>query len=249
MKLRLTSAITAALVLVAPLVASSPADANVAFSQNVRLVGQKPVSGRYTTTYTDWAQIRGTYTTNVVSSATLSTKLDAYKVADGMAKYDYYYLDADVLVTNHSGDTHVGTVKFRLSTSNATVVDVGDNKNVYASSSSCVSMSVGLSASLGVISAGSSLGSVRMCGQDPSFTRTTSNGYAYLTAHIMPKINHLTIHRVVKVLRGQRPVFNLRVAVPVDRCNERGFIRGNATCVDYTNVWAHKYYTVGTSGL
>src|SRR5689334_19288867 len=103
-RLVLAAAVTGSLV-AALLGSVGPTQADVGVTQEAKLVGEQPVSGRYSISYNDYGPNRGVVCPpragqcqvlgRAVARGKLQTKLSVYKIKDGIRKYDYYLLDVD----------------------------------------------------------------------------------------------------------------------------------------------------------
>ncbi|WP_244928255.1 hypothetical protein [Nocardioides sp. W7] len=238
-------------VLLAPL---NPAHADVGVTQEARLVGDKPVSGRYGIAFNDYGANRGNYCPpragqcwplgRAVARGTLETKLSVYRIKDGMKKYDYYLLDVDVVAADRVGKHRGGTVTIGVTSLGPRLVDHTDTKTLRATQGDCHSVDIGFSTPWPVIDASADLGSVTWCSDSASLSRTTSGTTARWSLKGLGRTHHLAVDRAVKVRAGKKPRFRVDVTVPRDTCTRA--IRGK--CVDYRGGTASASYRVGSRG-
>lgn len=243
-----------------PLVGVTAASANVAVTQQAVLVGQRPVSGRYEVAFKNYGQALtrcAGYSTQYhcwhlgfrAAGGEFRTSMNAFRIKEGLTNYDFYLLDADIVVGDHSGTDRGGRAKIYVSTGNATLVDFYDSKSLKATQSSCHKVNVAMSTPWPWVSASADLGTVSFCDSNASLTVARDGKTAIWTANRIAKINHITVNRVVKVPRGQKPTFNVKVVVPTDTCshymNDSQYGR---ICYTYTNGSATRRYSVTTTG-
>ncbi|GGO92201.1 hypothetical protein GCM10011584_28050 [Nocardioides phosphati] len=243
-------------------VPTGSASADVQVTQQAKLVGQRPVSGRYERSFKNYGAV---YTCNDiyvgelcnplkvygyrVARGTLRTSLNAYHILDGLKGYDFYLVDVDVDVTDHSGTDRGAWADFYLTTRNATIVDFYDSKSIAAKDDGCHKLRLTLSTPWPFVSAAMDAGSVNFCDSRASLTVSHSGTQGHFHANRLAKINHLTMERVVKVKRGEKPVFRMRTVVPTDSCTgTRTMPLGQVLCSSYDNRTSSVTYSVGTSG-
>jgi hypothetical protein len=250
-------AVTALTVAAGLLVSVHQASANVGVTQKVSMVGDKPVSGRYDVSFTNYGervtQCLPPYNTGScvhfvgyrVARGKLQTKLTTYKLSERIRKYDYYLLDVDTLVGKHSGSSHEGPLTVTVATYGAKLVDRTETKSISAQKDSCATVDLSISTPWPGVTASTGLGSVRFCDDHASFTRKvlSSNTTRY-TANRLARTNHLTINRWVKVPRGAHPSFSVSLDVPADKCTSSS----DGWCKKYDNRTIVRLYSIHTTG-
>ena len=237
--------------LVAGLGAVGPSQADVGVTQQAKLVGEKPVSGRYSIAYNDYGPDRGTYCPprspqcvvhgRPVARGKLQTKLSVYKIKDGMKKYDYYLLDVDMVTADRYGTWKMGGVGISVTSVGPKLVDRIDTKSLNASKGDCHSVNIGFATPWPVISASTDLGSVTWCDDEASLT-TPSVGNWVLKG--LGSTRHLAVDRAVKVRAGKKPRFKITLSVPKDTCTRAL----QHKCIEFDNGASSATYTVGSGG-
>jgi hypothetical protein len=237
-------------VLLALLASATPTQADVGVTQQAKLVGENPVSGRYSASYNDYGPNRGNICPpragqcqvlgRAVARGKLQTKLSVYKIKDGIKKYDYYLLDVDAVTASRYGKYRKGTVGIRVTSLGPKLVDHVDTKSLSASKGDCHSVNVGFSTPWPVISASADLGSVTWCDDDASL-KASAGRWTLVGVGVT---RHLAVDRAVKVRAGKKPRFRVAVTVPTDTCTRA--LQGK--CVDKTDGSRTVTYTVGSSG-
>ena len=247
--------VTSAMLGAAMVLVASGAHASVGATQQVVLVADKPVKGRYHAAYRDFqgafAQCfpRGRCVeVEPVAKGRLKTKLTAYKLKERVKKYNYYLLDVDTAVTN-SGDANTGTGYVKVTNSDGPrLVDHTETGSVDASAPYCADLGLSLATPWPVVSGAVSLGEVRFCSKKASFTRHVSGNDVSYKATMLGSARHLDVDRWVKVRADVWPVFTVRVVVPHDKCT-RWLPRLHASdvCVTFENRTVTHKYTIYTS--
>jgi hypothetical protein len=228
-----------------------PTQADVGVTQEAKLVGEKPVSGRYSIKYNDYGPDRGTYCPprsphcvvqgRPVARGKLQTKLSVYKIKDGMRKFDYYLLDVDMVTADRYGAWKMGGVAISVTNVGPRLVDRNDTRSLSAEENECHSVDVGLSTPWPVISASADLGSVTWCTKKASL-RLSSAGNWVLQG--LGSTRHMAVDRAVKVRAGAKPRFKVTIVVPKDTCTRA--LQGK--CIEFDNGASSATYRVGSSG-
>jgi len=155
----------------------------------------------------------------------------------------------DVEVRNEKpyGASQNGWMKVHIDNIGGThIVDSSDTKSVYADENSCRAVSLSFGSSIGPAGVSVGLGSVTFCDADASFPIDYRSGDRTVwMAHHMRKINTLMAERIVKVRRGERPKFEIKIHVPTDKCTDSR----DGACTAYNNDTRLETYTIGTTGL
>lgn len=228
-----------------------PTQADVGVTQQAKLVGERPVSGRFSIAYNDYGPDRGTYCPprspqcvvlgRPVARGKLKTKLSVYKIKDGMRRFDYYLLDVDAVTADRYGKWRMGGVSISVTSVGPRLVDRTDTKSLSAREGECHSVDVGLSTPWPVISASADLGSVTWCDEDASLKLFSAGNWVLKG---LGSTRHLAVDRAVKVRSGKKPRFEITVVVPTDKCTRS--IQGK--CTEYDNQARSATYRVGSSG-
>ncbi len=229
----------------------APVAADVGATQQVRIRDESPESGLHSLSFRNYGEHNlcagsrkyGTYWCAYrVTKGTVKTKLSTYKLVENRG-YDYYLLDVDLTV-NRAGSSHWGWAHVDVVTRDGTkLVDTRDTRSVSATESSCDSVNLALTSPWPFVSASASLGSVRFCDDEATFTRhhKTRRASQY-KANRLGRTNHLSAQRWVKVPGGQKPRFKIRLELPNDSCTRYRESR----CVSYSNGGHAKTHFVGT---
>jgi hypothetical protein len=237
------------------LVAVRPATADVAVTQQGVIVGDKPVSGRYAVSWTNYGEKKQNcygapphptclFIGYRVARGKITTKLRTYKIKDGLRKYDFYLLDVDMMNVNRSGSSKLGDASISIDFSNATLVDYTQSKSMNADEPDCHSVDVTFSTPFPYVSASTSLGEVEWCDEHASLLLTKAGDVTWYAADHLATIKHFMMDRAVKVAKGQRPRFTVHLTVPNDDCTKAS----DGWCKQYSNGIKTRTYKVGTSG-
>ena len=249
-RLATAAAVSGSLIL-ALLGAVAPTQADVGVTQQAKLVGEQPVSGRYSINYNDYGPDGGAFCPprsptcvvhgRPVARGKLQTKLSVYKVKDGIKKYDYYLLDVDAVMVEHYGKYKKGGVTIRVKSLGPKLVDHVDTKSLSATEGDCHSVDIGFQTPWPVISASADLGSITWCDDEASL-KASADGTWLLQG--LGSTQHLAVDRAVKVRAGKKPKFEITVTVPIDKCTRS--LQGK--CVDYDGDSRTLTYRVGATG-
>ena len=240
------------------------ADANVGYSQQVVMVGQKPavMSSRYLVNFTDYGDWykRCFYhghdapptCTNYgyrAAHGQFQTKLTTYRLKERIRKYDYYLLDADTNVAKHSGSYTWGDSYVMVHQTGSAIVSRTESKSIRRDSGSCAALQLGISTPWPGITASVPLGTVTLCATNSSFNRHVSTStYTWYKDSGLAKTNHLDVNRWVQVKAGVHPSFKVQVRVPVDHCTKYKTVGSSNWCQSFDNLWTTKSYYVHTTG-
>lgn len=260
MKRRSLTSILATLVVLAGALAAFPtqAGADTQYSQQVIMVGDRPVTGRFELAFNNYEEIivechdspslpEGTICERKgyrVARGTLATKLHTYKVKEGIDGYDYYFIDVDIDVIDHSGSSDYGWAEVNVLNTGPVLKDREDTKSVSADENACDTLTLSMGGGISIVSANMELGHVTFCAHQAAFTRTSDGNPSAYHATRLAGINALTTQRAIKVKAGAKPVFKITVTVPVDDCTAAK----HGICTKYDNTALSKTYVVGTSG-
>jgi hypothetical protein len=241
----------------ATLLAGAGAHADVGATQQVVLVADKPVKGRFVVKYRDWSQAKasavcvpraGCYEVNPVAKGQLQTKLTTYQLKERVKKYNYFLLDADTLVTS-KGDWGGSIAYVKITNADGpTLVDHTETGSVSASKPWCADVGLSLSTPWPVVVGAVDLGHVKFCDKAASFTRSRSGSTVVYKANKVASARHLDVNRWVKVRAGRWPIFTVRVVAHHDTCQEWADTpHGNRVCVQATTVMTTHRYKIYTS--
>lgn len=239
----------------ATVLAAAGAHASVGATQQVVLVADKPVKGRFHAPYRQYEGAHavcyprgGCVEINRVAKGHLKTKLTAFKLKERVKKYNYYLLDVDTTVTN-TGDYNGGTGYVKVSNAyGPKLVDHTETGSVDASLPFCADLGLGLSTPWPVVSGSVSFGKVRLCSKKASFTRHVSGKNVSYKATWLGSARHLEVDRWVKVRAGVWPIFTVRVVVPHDVCTKwMPRLHASRVCVEYDNKTSTHRYRIYTS--
>lgn len=181
-----------------------------------------------------------------VARGTLKVRLRTYRLREGI-RDDYYVLDVDITNAGAYGGSVKGWFKLHVNNVGATrVLEHSDTKAIASRKAACDTLQLSIGQSLGPVSASMNWGTVRFCGKSAKYAidARTGNKTVWMSTHLRAT-SHLSSQRIVKVPRGKKPVFEIGVHVPTDRCTQR---RGSDACFGYTNGTVLKTYRIGTSG-
>lgn len=248
------------------LVAAAPhAEADV--RGDLVLVGERPVVGTYDLAYNNYSEkIKFCTVSRDASGAPVAerdyycefrgyrvargemqVKLHTYRLKEAVKKYDYYVLDVDVVNADRYGKSEKGWAKVHIdNVGKVKPVDYSDTQSISASEADCATVGLSIGHSVGPVSASVDWGSVTFCDDEASYVvdrRDGDNNTVYLATHTR-EISTLSSQRIVKVKRGKRPVFEVRVHVPNDDCTDTKF----DNCSDYDNSTYLKSWRIRTTG-
>lgn len=241
-------------VAVAAAVLPASAVADVSPSQRVQMEQDRPASGRFTISYTNYQERAGvcsgsrkygTYHCKGarVKRGTLATKLVTYKLDEKVAKFDYYLLDVDINNVNTSGSSKYGWTKVGIKTLSGELVDSTEVKSISGEGRDCDTLSLSISTPWPGVTGSADLGSVRLCNEAAKWTRNRKSlQRSVYQANMLGKTTHLSAQRWVKVRRGNRPSFEVNIRVPRDVCTASK----DGWCTSYTNRSAAKTWSIGT---
>lgn len=244
--------------LAAAIAGAAPVDADVGASQDAVLVGDHPVSGRYEAKFNNYDEIivechdsptlpEGTVCDEKgyrVARGTMATKLHAYRIREGVKKFDYYLVDVDIDVVDHSGSSDTAWADVSIGTAKARLVERSDTDSVSADGNRCQSLGLSMSAGISIVTAAVDLGHVTFCTHEASFKRVSTGDTSMYHAHRLAHINALSVQRAVKVPAKRKPVFVITMKVPFDDC----IAAKNGICTKYSNETKTRTYRVGTRG-
>ena len=245
-------------VALATLGSAAIARAVVGFSQDAVMVGDLPVSGRYRASFNNYDEkiVRchdsptlpeGTICDQKgyrVARGTLATKLHAYRVKEGIKRFNYYLVDVDIDVVGHSGTSDTAWADVSIGTTNARLVERSDTDSISASGNGCDTLDLTMSGGISIVTAAIDLGHVTFCADQAYFKRTSSGATSTYHAHRLAHINGLSVQRAVKVPAKSKPVFVVRVTIPKDDCTAAK----DGLCTKFSNASVTRTYRVGTTG-
>lgn len=242
-----------ATVLVLVLNPRDDAAADVGHTQQVVLVGDKPVSGSFKLRYKNYAgkyricdDQHCVYDGMKVSDGTLEVRLTTYKVREGIDKLDYYLFDVDTVNAGRGGKSDGGWANVRVSNVKVKPTAFNDTKSVSAKEEDCKSVVLGMSTPWPWVSASFDLGSVRFCDDSASYRKEAVGSTAKYQARDLRDISSFDSERAVKVPAGKRPTFRVSFEIPVDVCTKVG--ETNHRCWEYDNRRRTKTFYIGTTG-
>lgn len=126
-------------------------------------------------------------------------------------------------------------------------VDTGTLKP--SGTKSCRTMSFSLSAPIGPISAGASIGGFNICHNAKTRVMTTKR-IGYASNHYLNDLadtTHGTLYRIVKVNHGIRPTFTVAIKLPRYQCHKWVQVNGYDNCTSWTKAWTTHDYSISTS--
>ncbi|UUW87580.1 hypothetical protein ABFU82_04340 [Nocardioides sp. WV_118_6] len=256
----------ALLVLLAGLLAMVGApDARADVRGDLVLVGEKPRVGTIDLAYRNYSEriehcvytrprattprakdVDCTWKGYKVARGTLKVRLRTYRLREDI-RDDYYVLDVDIANAGAYGGSVKGWFKLHVDNVGATrILEHSDTKAISSRKASCDTLQLSIGQSLGPVSASMNWGTVRFCGKSAKYAIDARKGKktVWMSTHLRAT-SHLSSQRIVKVPRGKKPVFEIGIHVPTDKCTQR---RGSDACFGYANGTLFKSYRIGTTG-
>lgn len=213
---------------------SPPAQADVAISQQVRLIQDK---GPFTVRYREGFPTSGGYLGTIYNfaSGTLTYSMKVYKLKEGVKKYDYFLLDVTGQTSDRKGGSR-GRATFRLGTDNK-VNYTNYTTSVEDSPRDCKTFPLSVSGTVWPgVSLGTTVGHVRTCGANFSMTPYTS---VTTRSYVMKRVNQsrqITAQKWIRVRAGSRPDFRFQLSYGYETCSQYGEYQGVKYCVEKTNT-------------
>ncbi len=198
-----------------------------------------------------------------VSKGTSLVNVSTYKLHGGFNGDDWYLVQVEAGLVGRHGNSEDGWMKIAISDTH----DPGVPVRVYGASSSdsvtgntspnCTAIPVGLAVAYGPVGAGVPIGSVNICDRGASIKldSSTLSGGSKWTLHNTRKINGVTAYRFINVDHGAKPIFDVDITYPTDKCTRDGneaFNPGNpnldysSLCVDYAGDSRTRSFRIGT---
>lgn len=233
----------------------APVLAEPAITQQGSIVGQEPVAGAYKPAYRNYAgqgcmnfHCSGPGYYHVIDG-TFSTRLTAYRIKDGLKRYDFYFLTIGTTVS-HAGLSNSGDVKVSVAdTDTAHQIDYADSPSMKADASSCKTVDFSLGYGFGPVSASTDLGSARFCSSSAHDSLSHHGATANYAISPISKVNSIYTTRLEKVTAGTHPVFRVRVTLPTDVCTDTSRLtNGDAVCVAFDDRTSTHTYRVHSDG-
>lgn len=260
MRVRLIALLSILLLL--PAGATLVARADVGYTQQVVLKDEAPESGRFAIRYKNYREkvrvgcLKDGYCDGMYyrkAEGKLQVKLSTYRIKEGRRRFDYYVLDVDTLNADREGTSEAGWFAVLVRHKGARFVDyVNTKSSSFDDDRDCREIGVGLATPWPIVSASMDLGHVRFCDEGARYSHKglSGNTSEYFAGNARDVV-HVSNQRVVKVRRGDQPVFVVTVKYPTDDCTST-YNGHNPSfqgyCDDYDNEVSTRTFRIGTRG-
>lgn len=228
------------------------AQANIAFSQTVRLRNDPGPFYRKATSFPDgWGSCSSPNCTTWPypnGGERLTIMPRTYRVVDENHRYDYYLVDLDVTMTKRHGSKDYGYLDARVQSTKAVSYATWSlGKDTVGG---CKNYPLDIGASFYGISVGTQVASFGVDCYDTSITRAAiTRGQTYHVTNL-GAVKHVAFQRFVRVAAGAHPKFNWKLTYPTDKCGKAYVSDGSNQVWQYwcTNKSSSISGTIGTRG-